>query len=318
MSQSSLDPEMEHVLTHFAQQPLADADARNAIARRQLMVERAAWLAPRPQPIALVRDFLTGQSGVPVRVYDPRGSGQLPLVVFVHGGGWVTGDLDTHDDLCRRLALRAGCLVMAVDYRRTPEHAYPAALEDLSSVFDWLTSARGIENALPTWDRRRIAVAGDSAGGNLAAVLAGLYRRDPRLYAQLLIYPMLDATMRSASYRDPQLGVTFPSSEVAWCYELYCREPAQRLDWRVSPIFSDPVGLPCTGIVLAEFDVLLGENREHARRLRSAGVSVETLTGRSLAHGFIRMTARIRAADRILDRSAAFLRRSFAGEVPKA
>jgi acetyl esterase len=303
-----LDGDMQRVLDRFAGQ-LPAAQRWDVAVRRRLMLERSPWLAGPREPVAEVRDvtLATEAGNVRGRLFDPNGAPDLPLMVFAHGGCWNTGDLDTHDALCRSLALRGGCLVLAVDYRRAPEHPFPAALDDMEGVLGHLLAGRH----LGSWDGRRVLVAGDSAGGTLAATLAQRHRGGV-LAGQLLIYPILDLASDSASYARYGTGLTLSADEMAWSWDLYCPDPASRTGPEVSPLqANDLTDLPPSALVIAEYDLLADEDREYVRALRAAGNTVETILGARLAHGFIRMGGQVAAVDAVLDRCGAFLRRVF-------
>jgi acetyl esterase len=305
-----VDADMQRVIDTLAGQAGAAAPLSDVARRRRLTRERAAWLSGRGDPVADVQNVRLGASGreVRARVYDATGATDQPLLLFAHGGCWITGDLDTHDALCRALAHRAGCVVVAVDYRLAPEHQYPAALEDMEAALSHLLSSR----RLGRWDGVRIALAGDSAGGTLAASLAQRYRH-VGLTAQLLIYPILDSSQETESYRRYGTGLTLSAAEMSLCWDLYCPDPDLRLSAAAAPLREgDLAGLPPTAIVVAEYDVLADEGRHYARRLRAAAVPVQIIVGRHLAHGFIRMEAHVPAAATILDRCGSFLRRAFA------
>ncbi|MFD9410360.1 alpha/beta hydrolase [Streptomyces sp. NPDC059989] len=241
---------------------------------------RAAASGPRPPgpEVASVRD--ADASGVPVRVYDPApGATGRPLVVYFHGGGWVMCGLDTHDALCRRLAAASGAVLVSADYRLAPEHPWPAAPDDALTVLLW---ARAQAQALGC-DPARVVVAGDSSGGNLAAVTA---LRAPELAAgQLLFYPPLDASMDSASVEAYAEGCFHTAAHMAWYWDTYGGDPAHP---HVSPLRApDLSGLPRTLIVLADCDVLRDEGLAYGRRLAAAGVDCTVQLHPGVFHGFL-------------------------------
>ncbi|MFD9574881.1 alpha/beta hydrolase [Streptomyces sp. NPDC059982] len=242
---------------------------------------RAAAVPGPPGPeVASVRD--TRAEGVPVRVYDPApGAAGRPLVVYLHGGGWVMCGLDTHDATCRRLAAASGAVLVSAGYRLAPEHPWPAACDDALSVLLW---ARARAAALGC-DPGRVVVAGDSSGGNLAAVTA---LRAPGLVAgQLLVYPPLDAAMDSGSVTAYGRDHFHTAAHMAWYWDQYGGDPAHP---HVSPLRApDPqlAGLPRTLVVLADCDLLRDEGLAYARRLARAGVDCEVRLYPGVFHGFL-------------------------------
>ncbi|MFZ3496914.1 alpha/beta hydrolase [Streptomyces sp. 5.8] len=228
--------------------------------------------------VASVRDAVA--DGVPVRVYDPApGARDRPLAVFFHGGGWVMCGLDTHDALCRALAAASGAVVVSADYRLAPEHPWPAAPDDALTVLLW-ARARAAELGC---DPARLVVAGDSSGGNLAAVTA---LRAPELVAgQLLFYPPLDASMEHPSVAEFAEGYFHTAAHMAWYWEQYGGDPAHP---HVSPLRApDLSGLPRTLLVLADCDVLRDEGLAYGRRLGEAGVDCGIHLVPGVFHGFL-------------------------------
>ncbi|WP_051836398.1 alpha/beta hydrolase [Streptomyces sp. NRRL F-2580] len=240
---------------------------------------RAAAVSARPGPaVASVSDAVAG--GVPVRIYDPApGARERPLVVFLHGGGWVMCGLDTHDATCRTLAAASGAVVVSVDYRLAPEHPWPAAVDDALAVLLWARE----EATVLGCDPGRVVVAGDSSGGNLAAVTA---LRAPELLAgQLLFYPPLDASMRRASVETYAEGYFHTAAHMAWYWDEYGGDPRHP---HVSPLCApDLSGLPPALVVLADCDVLRDEGLVYARRLAAAGVDCTVQLHPGVFHGFL-------------------------------
>ena len=256
-----------------------------------------------PEPVAAVREeSIPGPGDVPlaVRVYTPDDA--IPAtVVFLHGGGWVIGDLDTHDAVCRSLANATRATVASVDYRRAPESPHPGPLEDSLAAVRW---------AAETWPDHRLAVAGDSAGGSLAAGCA-LSLRDtggPALAAQLLVYPGLDARMAEPSVAENGEGYFLTAADMAWFLDCYLPDPTMRDDARVDLLRTpDLTGLPPAVLAVAEYDPLRDEGLAYARRLQEAGVPVRLVRAEGQTHGFLAMSAVVpSAADYVAEIQAAF------------
>ena len=246
---------------------------------------------------------------VALRVYRPDATDDAPMgaVVFFHGGGWTVGDLDTHDHVCRYLAVHAGCVVVAVDYRLAPEHAFPAAHDDCVAAVRWVArngGSVGIDPAL-------IAVAGDSAGGNLAASVA-LALRDgggPALALQVLIYPAVDFTADTPSMAENGDGYLLTRADIEKFSNWYLPDEGAREDWRASPLLAaHHTDLPRAWIQTAEFDPLRDEGREYAEALARAGVAVEYKCYPGMVHGFARMGGMVDGAFAALDDAARALR----------
>jgi acetyl esterase len=251
-----------------------------------------AALGPDYVPAALAEVRDTRAAGVPVRVYRPEAGGRpLPALAFAHAGGWVLGDLETHDEVCRYLSAALPAVVVAVDYRLAPEHVYPAAIEDYFAVVCWLAGHAGELGA----DPERLIVAGDSAGGNMA-LAAALRARDaggPRIIAQAAAYPPTDMTLGygsapGRSYEKYAEGYGLTAATMNWFAETYLPRPADRASPAVSPLLAaDLSGLPPAVIATAEYDPLSSEGARYAQRLRAAGVPVTYLDGKDLVHGFL-------------------------------
>jgi acetyl esterase len=246
-----------------------------------------------------------------VRIYKPEGRPPLPALVYFHGGGWVIGSLETHDGACRELANRIGCAVVSVDYRLAPESRYPAAAEDCYAATQWVA-----ENAKALGvDAKRIAIGGDSAGGNLAAVVA-LMARDrggPALRHQLLIYPVTDADFERASYRENAEGYLLTTKAMAWFWGHYVPELAQRQDGYAAPLRAkDLAGLPPAFVLTAEFDPLRDEGEAYAKRLAQAGVPTRLQRYDGAIHGFFAMGVLSQVARTAIDDAIAEVRAALA------
>lgn len=287
----ALDPQAKGLLEAMAAAPgpgIFDLPVPEA---RAMYLGIASTLDAQGLPIGKVEDRkIPGPAGdIPVRVYTPvaAGSGALPVLVYFHGGGWVIGDLDTHDALCRSFANEAGCKVVAVDYRLAPEHRFPAAADDSYAAVKWVeANAAGIGV-----DPTRIAVAGDSAGGNLAAVVSQLAQaaKGPRIAFQLLIYPVTDTNIDTGSYRDNAEGYFLERDGMVWFFDHYL-DGANRDDPRIAPLKAASLaGLPRAYVVTAGFDPLRDEGRAYAEALKMAGVPTEYVHYEGMIHGFFNL-----------------------------
>jgi acetyl esterase len=254
---------------------------------------------------------IPGPAGeIPVRIYTPAGNAPFPMLVYFHGGGWVIGDLETHDRICRALANRAGCLVLSVDYRLAPEHRFPAAAEDCYAATLW--TARNAE-ALGA-DPARIAVGGDSAGGNLSAVVALMARdrKEPQICFQLLVYPVTDAGCDTPSYDENAEGYLLTRDAMQWFWNHYTGSGGDREHLYASPLRARSVhGTPPALVLTAEFDPLRDEGERYAALLREHGVAVTLTRYDGMIHGFFGMTTMLDQARTAMDEAAAALRRAF-------
>ena len=267
------------------------------------------------EPVAWVEDrqILSniGQAAIPVRIYAPEGTGPFPVLVFSHGGGWVVGNLEIYDAICRTLTNSAGCITISVDYRLAPEHKFPAAAEDCYRAAHWV-----VENSVTfNGDPRRVAVGGDSAGGNLAAVVA-LMARDrggPALVFQVLIYPVTDHyTAGHASYEENAEGYFLTRDEMIWFWNHYLPSEEEVKHPYASPLkAADLHGLPSALVITAEFDPLRDEGEMYAARLREAGVPVIATRYEGMIHGFINMSGVLDQSKRAFSQIAAELHKAF-------
>jgi acetyl esterase len=306
----SLDPEARDYLEATAALGLPPLSEQGAEEARRNVVLRAPLLAGELEDVHRVEDLEAPGPGGPVRVrlYAPAGSSPLPVVVYFHGGGWVTGDLDTHASVGRALANRTGCMVVAVDFRNAPEHPFPAPLDDCYAVVEWLARSGAELGA----DPGRLAVIGDSAGGNLAAAVAlrARERAGPQLAAQVLVNPVLDFDLDRPSYLANADGLGLTRDMMRWYWEQYLAGRADPLAPEVSPLrAADLGGLPPALVITCEFDPLLDEGVEYARRLSEAGVRVEHVNEPGMVHGYFRMAGAFRRARKSWDDCARFLRR---------
>jgi acetyl esterase len=290
-----LHPQARALLDLLVERGVPPIESLSHGAARATYRERRAVLQPVPSDVAEVLDLAAdGPHGsIPLRLYRPRAaierSTPSPALIYFHGGGWVIGDLDTHDTLCRELANRAGLVVVAVDYRLAPEHRFPAAYEDAFAATRWIHS----HAARLGIDPDRLAVGGDSAGGNLAAAVA-LGARDAQpalpIAFQLLIYPATDQRRGHASHVRNADGYLLTNATIRWFHDHYIDDPRHDDDWRASPLLHrDHTGLPPALVVVAGFDPLCDEGLDYARVLGDAGNRVSAVSFERQIHGFITM-----------------------------
>lgn len=267
---------------------------------------------PSDEAVASVENRqIPGPGGlIPVRIYTPAGQGPFPALVYFHGGGWVLGTLETSDHTCRMLANLAGCIVVSVDYRLAPEHKFPAAPADCYAATRWVA-----ENATALRiDPARIAVGGDSAGGNLAAVVALMAREQggPALAFQLLAYPVTHYHFESKSYNECAEGYFLTRPMMVWFWRQYLRDEADGRHPHASPLLAEDLrGLPPALVLTAEYDPLTSEAEEYAERLRSAGVPVTLKRYSGLIHGFFTMGQALAAGKQAIEEAAGHLRSAF-------
>jgi acetyl esterase len=312
-----LDPQARALIALIAERQLPAVHTLSPEDARSLYRDRRFFTQPAPPDVAEVRD-LRSDSGLPLRLYRPQLDGAagwhattLPVLVYLHGGGWTIGDLDTHDVLCRQLCLGAGLVVVSVDYRLGPENRFPGAVDDCVRATRWVR-AHAAELGV---DAARIAVGGDSAGGNLAAVVALTLRDagDPPLAFQLLIYPATDMRAVAPSHVSNGQGYLLTSDSIAYYRGHYIENPAQWADWRASPLLAaDLTRLPPALVLTAGYDPLRDEGRQYADALSAAGNSVQYLCFERQVHGFITMSRVLQEALTAVDVCAAALRRALA------
>lgn len=271
-----------------------------------------AYLVTAPRtPIHAVDDrVMPGPAGpLNVRIYRPTSVARLPAIVFCHGGGFVLGDLDTHDSICHRLAHGSGCAVVAVDYRRAPETRFPGALDDCSAVLRWL----GRHAADFDLDAQRLALCGDSAGANLATASALRARGGgPGVSHLALLYPMLDPACDTASMHAYGRGYLLARSGVQWSWSQYLGAPDDANNPLVALLHADLAGLPTTSVVTAECDPLRDEGEAFAERLRAADVEVVARRYAGMVHGFAGLPQITPVATQAIDELAGDIRRSLA------
>lgn len=305
-----LHPEVRALLAMIDAQGAPPLETQDPLEARASRTEPMKMLGGEPEVLGRVEDLsIPGPGGdVPVRLYASEYGGLRPALIYFHGGGFVFGNLDTHDAVCRALAKESGAVVISVDYRLSPEHKFPAAVEDAQAATVWVAvnaERLGI-------DARRIAVGGDSAGGNLATVLA-MRLRDaggPALAAQLLIYPVTDvSSFDTGSHRDLGEGYFLTRAGMEWFTSHYLASADQARLPEVSPLLAPNLtGLPPALVITAEFDPLRDEGEAYAQRLQQAGVSVTVSRYPGMIHGFVSMRGVLAGGREAIEQAATFLR----------
>ncbi len=288
---------------------LADANLPDIRAGYALLNSMGAGSA---EPVAEIaeREVPGPGGGIPVRVYRPDGDAPLPMVVYFHGGGWTIGSVDAFDSVTRQVANAAGAIVVSVDYRLAPEHPYPAAVDDC-----WAATTWAVEHATELGgDGTRFAVMGDSAGGNLAAVIAQRSAREggPQPALQVLVYPAVDAAMDTVSHRDNAKGYFLDRELMDWFYGCYTRAGGQVDDPAISPSRApDLRGVAPAFVITAEYDPLRDEGEAYAAALRAAGVGATVHRFDGMIHGFFGLGALVDAGREAVDAAGAALRAAF-------
>ncbi|MDB5453712.1 MAG: hypothetical protein JWO33_2290 [Caulobacteraceae bacterium] len=301
----SLDPQVAALLEVRAALPAIDLETITPAALR-VASNFAMPVADLPQMSVEDRLVPIDDVVIPVRLYRPNGAVRPPVCLFFHGGGWMVGDLDSHDSLCRLLAARSGCAILSVGYRLAPEHPFPAGLEDCYAITRWL-HRQGVSLGL---DTAKMAVAGDSAGGNLAAAVA-IMARDrggPPLRRQLLLYPNTDRDQDTASWRDLGEGYLLTRKRMDFYWRNYLGGRPDTPSLAAVRRTADLRGLPPAVVIVAEYDPLRDEGADYARALAAAGGKVVLHTAPGMIHGFLTMTGAIDAAMAWVDRVAAAMR----------
>jgi acetyl esterase len=288
-----LDPDAAAVLAAFRAAGRPPYETLSPAEAREWYLKAREVAHPTPPELASVHAMTApGPAGaIPVRTYTPltlrKTDGMAPCLVFFHGGGWVIGDLDSHDVVCRTLAAEGEMMVISVDYRLAPENKFPAAIDDALAATRWIA-----DNAVAlNIDANRIVVGGDSAGGNLAAIVAiDAREHGSKLAGQVLIYPATDFRMTHPSHSEPETDCLLTHNVIRWFRDQYLNGAADVDNWRASPArVDDLAGLPPAYVLTAGADPLRDEGDEYAERLRDAGVAVSTKTYPGQFHGFITM-----------------------------
>lgn len=307
----SLNPEIAAFLDLVdsrQQEPFHRQTPEQARAEFEQSSVQMRWAVPQVDSQALSFTARDGET-LALRLYRPLGQGNaiLPVLVYLHGGGFVVGSLDSHDGVCREFCARTPCAVLAVEYHRAPEYKFPTALEDCADGLAWLAehaAALGL-------DTTRLVYGGDSVGATLATVLAidaVRHSRPLKPCLQLLCYPVTDASQSSESMHLLGEGYLLESDTLEWFYTHYARTPDDRRDWRFSPLLTpDLGGVAPAFIALAGFDPLLDEGRAYAGRLEQQGVKVECQVFEGLVHDFLRMRMVTEQIDTVYTRLAAVL-----------
>jgi acetyl esterase len=299
-------PQVAELLLRAARSPLPPYHTVSPFVARRIYRETRAALSPEPPELAEVR--LLATENFTLRVYRPVKNEKLPALVYFPGGGWTIGDIDTHDVLCRRLALGARCVVVSVDYRLAPEYRFPAAVDDC------FAATRYVADNAARLNIGAIAVGGDSAGGNLAATVS-LLARDaggPSLAYQLLIYPATDQLGATSSHERNARGYLLTREAIEYFRRAYLPDEKDWLDWRASPLLAkDHASLPPALVITAGYDPLLDEGRAYAERLEAAGVQVEYREYADMVHGFILFGAVLDTANAAVADCCAALRGAF-------
>jgi acetyl esterase len=310
----SLHPQIVKAIEIMQQIGMKPIESMSPEEARRQMEETAKSRKAETLPVARVENrTIPGPAGeIPVRLYWPEASGPVPAIAYYHGGGHVIGSLDTHDLIARNLCHGAEALVLSVDYRMGPEHRFPAAVEDSFAALDWLHGTAAWLGA----DPQRLGVHGDSAGGNLAAVVA-LLARDrgaPKLRLQSLVYPVADYTLSMPSYATFAEGYGLLTRDaMQWFQRHYLRSPDDARDWRASPLKAPThAGVAPAIVTAAECDVLHDEGAAYAEALRRAGVPVEFREYPGMIHGFFGMVPGVDDAMNAQRAVAAAFRRAFA------
>ena len=309
-----IDPQCQAIIDAAAQAGTPFDAGDHTAARAGYAATTMVYRHETPALDSVANLVCEGPAGnIPVRIYRPRVEGRapLPVLVFYHGGGWAIGDLDTHDHMCRYLAGHSEIAVVSVDYRLAPEHKFPAAFDDALAAMRWVMSGPDDLNI----DATRLAIGGDSAGGNLAAAvtLALCDAGALPLKLQLLMYPVTDFLADNESMRDNGTGYLLTNAAMDLFAGWYLPNRIARSDPRASPQHAlDHAGLPPAFIQTAEYDLLRDEGRKYAETLERAGVAVQYTCHAGMIHGFARMGAKIDKAITALDDAAEALRKALA------
>src|SRR5680860_136881 len=305
-----LDPQAQVIIDLINASGFGDVTAMTPDGVREQM--RAMTASDESASVDRVEDLtIPGPAGdIPARLDARDADAPLPMLVWYHGGGWVIGDLETHDGICRDLANTIGCVVVSVEYRLAPEHQFPAAVDDGFAALRWVADHAGELGGDPA----RLAVGGDSAGGHLAAVTAIAARdADVQLVFQLLVYPAVEYEFERPSMIENAEGYMLTRDAMQWFYGHYLNDPSEGDDWRVTPTRAESLaGLPPAFVVTAEFDPLRDQGVAYADALAMAGNTVTATTYDGMFHGFFSMGAMVDRAKVAVDDAAVLVRDAFA------
>ena len=308
----SLDPQLKAYLDALEALGAPPLNSVPVDVARKMYEKAAEQTRGEPPELLAVEELVIPgpESELKAWLYRPSEQQDLPLLVYFHGGGFTIGSLQSHDAVCRYLSKETECLVLSVDYRLAPEHKYPAAVEDA-----WAATCWAVNNAKKLGgDPDRVAVGGDSAGGNLAAIVCLMAREagDPQLACQLLIYPGIDMSCSLPSHDTFADGYRLTRDLITWFYQAYFTKDDDVTDWRASPINAHSLaGLPPAFILSAGFDPLQDENKSYAYKLEAAGVAVVHSHYPDMIHGFVTMPGILSQAREALRECAAELRKAF-------
>lgn len=311
----ALDPQIEYVLGLIEQSPNPELHTVSAEEARQIFEATAPALNVRPEGIFRSEDrWIDGVEGkILIRIYTPHepAPGELlPILVFYHGGGFVIGSLDSYDNLCRAIANRTDCIVVSVDYRLAPEHKFPAAVDDALEAYQWVIDHAGELDG----DAGRMAIGGDSAGGNITAVTA-IGIRDEGYMApllQILIYPVAGGAPETPSHYEFAEGLLLTRASILWFYDQYLDRPEDATDPRFAPLLADDLSdLPPALVIVAGHDPLRDEGIAYADRLGQAGVEAELVNYEGMVHGFLSLADAVDQGKLAIDRVATALRTAF-------
>jgi acetyl esterase len=294
MSQHTMNSQVQAAIDASAQLAALSPQSSDPLAAARNSYRQLVPLAGEPELVHIIEDHLVETSNykIPIRIYNPSGGNDMPAVIFFHGGWFIGGDLETHDRPLRALANAAGCIVVAVDYRLAPEHPFPAAIDDGYAVLQW-ADRQGAGFGL---DPKRLIIAGDSAGGTIATVLArkAAENNGPHVLLQVLLYPVIDPSLETESWREFAEGPVINIETARQAWQMYVPNLAERQNADAAPVFTANLAV-CPGalIIIAEYDPLRDEGIAYGTRLKQAGVNVKTSIYKEMPHGFFQMAGYI-------------------------
>jgi acetyl esterase len=305
-----LDPKLQELLEELENEGIPPNYTLPVAEARRLSRENVERFTGAKPTVALTKNILieTGDARIPARVYVPRTQRNLPVLIYFHGGGWVLGDLDTSDWLCRSISLAADCTIFSVDYRLAPENRFPTPLEDCYQATTWIAK-NGYESYA---DVSRLAVGGDSAGGNLATAVCLMARQKARpvISYQLLICPVTNHSFDTDSYRKYAEGYLLTRKDMEWFWSHYLRDSTDGENPYASPLRAELQSLPAAFVLTAEYDPLRDEGEAYAKRLSEAGVATTMSRYDSMVHCFTDF-AELNQTRKAVDEIAARLRSQF-------